>query len=149
MAIKQYDEVTFADINSALNGKINTSAITDYNGCIEGTDLGSKVASAEALGYDVTTRFFGRGTEHLGVLSETDLDTLVNTHTNNYQYVFSFKNTRVLTKFDNMGNTQFGFGWVNSNKDYGWILVLSFGGLLFGERIGKSSFTFTRVVGPL
>lgn len=44
-----------------------------------------------------------------------------------------------------IGNNTLALGWLNTNKQYGYVLVLGFAGCYFGRRMGSSTFTMTKM----
>lgn len=87
------------------------------------------------------------GTEFWEDESGTDIDSYLDSHVSGSYSAFSFhhKNYFENPGVADLGNRQWEFGWLNVTKDYGWVVLFSFGGVIYGKRVGTTKFSFARL----
>lgn len=109
---------------------------TCYNGSWSAWAL---IATAEQL-------FFGSGHGKYYETYKTDIDSAIDDTINPINDATGYFTINNSGSVPNFGNRQFIFGWVNTAKNYGWCLVLSFGGIGYGSRTGASAFTIRSLI---
>lgn len=67
------------------------------------------------------------------------IDDVVQVSSGDTHGYFSVQNVGNITGY---GNRQFLFGWINSQKNYGWVLIATYNNKIsFGTRVGSSTFS--------
>ena len=71
------------------------------------------------------------------------IDTALGTLTTDQEGYFTIDNYATLgINGIGLGNHQYIYGWLNSTKKYGWVMVCSFSAAFYGKRFDASTFTF-------
>lgn len=90
--------------------------------------------------------FFGNaGIGFKSINGDATIDNIIDNNISSAGY-FSIDHGGYISNLITTVNRQFIYGWANSNRQYSWCLICTFGGIWYCKRKGTSTYTATKLI---
>jgi hypothetical protein len=95
---------------------------------------------------DISDLFFGNdGVGYKSISGDATIDNIIDNNISSAG-MFSINHGGYITGLVTTANRQFIYGWANSNKQYSWCLICTFGGIWYCKREGSATYTATKLI---